>query len=123
MVISGAAFMFLTIGVVTYSMIFPEINPEEDRESNLEEGFPQTFDAVMKVLDEDERQVCMAIWKEGGTLLQKDIRWITGLSKVKIYRVATRLASRQVITISKDGRLNRLSLAPWLYKKTEDINL
>lgn len=111
--------MFLTVGVVAYSIIFPEIMPE-DQKLNSEEGFPESFDAVMKVLREDERQVCMALWKEGGTALQKDVTWMTGLSKVKTYRVSKRLASRGVITVSKDGRLNRLSLAPWLHKNTED---
>lgn len=122
LVMFGAAFMCLTIGVVTYSIIFPEVVREEDQKINPEEGFPASFEAVMKILREDERRVCTAIWKEGGTALQKDIRWITGLSKVKTYRVATRLARRGVITVSKDGRQNRLSLASWLSKDTEVKN-
>jgi len=122
LVIFGAAFMFLTIGVVAYSMIFPEIALEKDQKFNPEEGFPSSFEGVMKVLREDERKVCMAIWKEGGTALQKDVRWITGLSKVKTHRVVTRLASRGVIMVKKEDRRNRLSLASWLYKKPLDKN-
>lgn len=114
--------MFLTIGVVTYSMIFPEVLSEEEQKINSDEGFSASFKAVLKVLREDEKKVCEALWKEGGTVLQKDVRWMTELSKVKTYRVGKSLASRGIITISKEGRLNRLSLAPWLYKNTKDKN-
>ncbi len=121
LVISGAAFMFLTIGVVTYSVIFPETSEEKQKPSS-EEGFSAAFQAVMRVLQEDEKEVCRAILKEGGTVLQKDVRYMTGLSKVRTYRVSKRLTDRGVITISKDGRLNRLSLAPWLCQNTKDKN-
>lgn len=121
LVIIGAAFMFLTIGVVTYSIMFPGIMLEDEK-LNVEEGFPASFEGAMKVLREDEKEVCMAIWKEGGTALQKDVRWATGLSKVKTHRVVTRLASRGVLTVRKEGNRNRLSLASWLYKNTKDKN-
>ena len=120
--IFGAAFIFLTIGVIAYSIMFHEIAPEKDQQLNSEEEFPTSFGAVMKVLSEDERKICMAIWKEGGTALQKDVKWRTGFSKVKIYRVTERLASRGVITVTKEDRRNRLSLASWLYKSTKDMN-
>jgi len=122
LVIFGAAFMFLTIGVVVYSMVFPEIVLEKDQKLNPEEGFLSSFEGVMKVLREDERKVCMAIWKEGGTALQKDVRWTTGLSKVKAHRVVARLASRGVILVERGDKGNRLSLASWLYKDTESKN-
>ena len=102
--------------------MFHEIAPEKDQQLNSEEEFPTSFGAVMKVLSEDERKICMAIWKEGGTALQKDVKWRTGFSKVKIYRVAERLASRGVITVTKEDRRNRLSLASWLYKSTKDMS-
>jgi len=122
LVISGAAFMFLTVGVVAYSMIFPEIVLEKDEKLNPEEGFADSFEGVMKVLREDEKKVCMAILKEGGTAMQKDVKWMTGLSKVKTHRVVARLSSRGVITVSKEDRRNRLSLAPWLCKNTQEKN-
>ena len=120
--ISGAAFMFLTIGVIAYSIIFPEIVLEKNQNLNSEEGFLTSFEGVMRVLREDERNVCMALWKEGGTALQKDVRWITGLSKVKTHRAVARLASRGVIMVEKGDKGNRLSLASWLYKNTRDKN-
>ena len=122
LVISGAAFMFLTIGVVAYLMIFPEIVLETDQRPNPEEGLPDSFEGVMKVLREDEKKVCMAIWEEGGTALQKDVRWTTGLSKVRTHRVVARLASRGVVIVSKEDRRNRLSLAPWICKNTQEKN-
>jgi len=114
--------MFLTIGVVAYSMIFPEIILEKDPRPNPDEGFTDSFEGVMKVLREDEKKVCMAIWEEGGTALQKDVRWTTGLSKVRTHRVVARLASRGVVLVSKEDRRNRLSLAPWICKNTPEKN-
>lgn len=123
LVIYGAAFMFLTVGIITCLMIFPEIVLEKDQKLNPpEEGFVDHFEDVMKVLREDERKVCMALLKEGGTALQKDVRWVTGLSKVKTYRVVSRLANRGVIAVEKNGKENRLLLAPWLYKNSANKN-
>jgi len=127
LVVYGATFVFLTIGVIAYLMIFPAIVLEKDQKLNPEEGFLAFFEGVMKALHEDERKVCMALWKEGGTALQKDVRWVTGLSKVKTHRVVSRLASRGVIAVEKNGKENRLSLAswlykPWLYKNSADKN-
>jgi hypothetical protein len=122
LVIFGAAFMFLTIGVITYSMIFPEIPTGKGQKLNSEESLLAYFEGVMKVLREDERKVCMVLWKEGGTALQKDVRWLTGFSKVKTHRAVSRLASRGVITVEKEGKENKLSLASWL-KDTTDKGL
>jgi len=122
LVIIGAAFMFLTLGIVAYSIIFPEIMIEEGENLNVEEGFPSSFEGVMKVLREDEKKVCMAIWEEGGTAMQKDVRWATKLSKVQAHRVVARLASRGVISVRKEGNRNTLSLASWLNKNTAEKN-
>ena len=119
LVIIGAAFMFLTVGIVAYSIVFPEI-VLEDEKIDFEEGFPSSFEGVMKVLREDEKKVCMAIWEEGGTAMQKDVRWATKLSKVQAHRVVARLASRGVISVRKEGNRNRLSLASWLHRNTSD---
>jgi len=120
--IFGAAFMFLTIGVVAFSLVFPEIVLEKEGGFNPEKGFSDSFEGVMKVLQEDERKVCMALWNEGGVGLQNDIRWKTGLSKVKTHRVVARLATRGVITVSKENGRNRLSLASWLFRSSVDKN-
>ena len=122
LVIYGAAFMFLTVGIITYLMIFPEIVLKKDQKFDSEEGFVDHFEGVMKVLREDERKVCMALWKEGGTALQKNVRWVTGLSKVKTYRVVSRLANRGIITVEKNGKENKLSLASWLCKNGANKN-
>jgi len=122
LVIIGAAFMFLTLGIVAYSIIFPEIMIEEGENLNVEEGFPSSFEGVMKVLREDEKKVCMAIWEEGGTAMQKDVRWATKLSKVQAHRVVARLASRGIISVRKEGNRNTLSLASWLHRNTSDKN-
>ena len=113
--IAGAAYMFLTIGVVAYLIVYPEIVLGVNKNFNSEQQHSSSFEDVMKVLREDEKKICLALQKEGGSAMQNDVRWATGLSKVKTHRVVARLAGRGVIRVVKEGRKNRLSLASWLY--------
>ena len=51
---------------------------------------------------------------EGGTMLQKIIRWKTGSSRVKTHRVLYRLDERGVVTAEKHCNTNKITLAEWL---------
>ena len=95
------------------SQVKPEWAPEgADEESTLE--------AVMRVLNEDERKVIRALaGGENETMLQKDIRWKTGLSRVKTHRVVARLAKRSVVSVEKYYNTNKIELADWLKRKDE----
>jgi len=71
----------------------------------------------LRVLNEDERKVIEALVAEDGTMLQKDIRWKTGLSRVKTHRILFRLAKRGIVSAEKYYNTNRITLADWLTKK------
>jgi uncharacterized membrane protein len=51
-------------------------------------------------------------------MLQKDIRWKTGLSRVKAHRILFRLAKRGIVSIEKYYNTNKIMLADWLTKET-----
>ena len=74
----------------------------------------------MHVLSEDERKVVEAVAAAGGdAVLQKDIRWTTGLSRVKVHRVVARLSQRGIVQVEKYYNTNKISLAEWLTKTAQ----
>lgn len=65
---------------------------------------------VLSVLNPDERRVVEALLKQGGSMKQKKLVEVTGMSKVKVSRLVRNLAERGIIWIEKLGRNNRLTL-------------
>ena len=62
----------------------------------------------------DERKVVDALLKSGGSMLQKDISWKTGFSRVKTHRVLARLIRRDVVASEKYYNTNRITLSNWI---------
>jgi uncharacterized membrane protein len=109
------------LGVLGYALAFPELGEgkpkiEPSSVPMVEKG-ESALDAVLRVLNEDERKVIEILVDEGGTMLQKDIRWKTGLSRVKTHRILFRLAKRGIVSAEKYYNTNRVTLAEWLAKK------
>ena len=121
-----AAPLAVALVVVGYRLAFPEIKTESKTEkpeqvlSEVAEDAEhvervQSLDAVMHVLSEDERKVVEVVASAGGeAILQKDIRWKTGLSRVKVHRVLARLAQRGIVRVEKYYNTNKIALADWL---------
>jgi len=53
-------------------------------------------------------------------MLQKDIRWKTGLSRVKTHRILFRLAKRGIVSAEKYYNTNKIVLASWLMKEKKE---
>jgi predicted transcriptional regulator len=107
--------------VLGYALVFPELSEEKPKKkpssvSTVEKEEP-VLDAVLRVLNDDERKVIETLVAEGGTMLQKDIRWETGLSRVKIHRILFRLAQRGIVSAEKYYNTNKIELADWLRKE------
>jgi len=114
--------LFVLVGVLGYTLVFPELSerkPEREVSSvpMVEKG-EAALDAVLRVLNEDERKVIETLVAEGGTMLQKDIRWKTGLSRVKTHRILFRLARRGIVSAEKYYNTNKITLADWLQKES-----
>ena len=108
------------VGLLGYALAFPELGegkPEIEPSSVppvKEEEL--ALDAVLRVLNEDEREVVETLVGEGGTMLQKDIRWKTSFSRVKTHRTLFRLAKRGIVSAEKHYNTNKITLADWLQK-------
>ena len=98
----------------------PENKPapvdEEIPKDNKEALHKAQVDAAIQVLAEDEKKVVGALLAAGGTMLQKEISWKTGYSRVKTHRILVRLIKRGVVSAEKYYNTNRITLADWLQK-------
>ena len=113
--------LVVAVAVLGYALVFPELGEKkpEGKPSLLPavEGGEPALDAVLRVLNEGERKVIETLVAEGGTMLQKDIRWKTGLSRVKTHRILFRLAKRGIVSAEKYYNTNKIVLADWLMKQ------
>jgi uncharacterized membrane protein len=114
--------LILAVVVVGYRVAFPEIKTEMPQQAEIkaaEDAEPvtqaQSLDAVLRVLSEDERKVVKVVASAGSeAMLQKDIRWKTGLSRVKVHRVIARLSQRGIVKVEKYYNTNKVALSDWL---------
>ena len=115
--------LFVAISVLGYVTLFPEISEKKIEEKQLlpvvERG-ESTLDAVLRVLKGDEKKVIETLVTEGGTMLQKDIRWKTGFSRVKTHRIIYRLTERGIVSTEKHYNTNKITLADWLSKEKSE---
>ncbi len=113
--------LVVVVAVLGYALVFPELSEKKPKEKPssipaVERG-ESALDAVLRVLNEDERKVIETLVAEGGMMLQKDIRWKTGLSRVKTHRILFRLAKRGIVSAEKYYNTNKIVLADWLTKE------
>ena len=115
--------LVVAFSMLGYALVFPELS--EDKIKGKPSSVPtiekreSALDAILRVLNEDERKVIETLVAEGGVMLQKDIRWKTGLSRVKTHRVLFRLAKRGIVSAEKYYNTNKITLANWLTKENK----
>lgn len=102
---------------------------EEEREDETPSVEPTTvkpqeaqMDTALRLLEADERQVVTALIEAGGSMLQKEITWKSGFSRVKTHRILVRLLRRGVVTSEKYYNTNKITLAPWLFKPDHQLD-
>jgi len=114
--------LVVLVAVLGYAMVFPELTDEKPKKKppsmpTVEKG-ESALGAVLRVLNEDERKVIETLVAGGGKILQKDIRWKTGLSRVKTHRILHRLAKRGIVSAEKYYNTNKITLADWLTRES-----
>jgi len=107
-----------SMGLLAYLALFPEIEKEQ-RVLPVLQAEPQTFDAVKRVLKDDERKIVEFIINSGGSMLQSDIARQSGFSRVKTHRILYRLSTRGIVVAEKYYNTYKITLAEWLFPKKE----
>jgi len=114
--------LVVVVAVLGYALVFPELTDEKPKQKpssvQMVEKGESALGAVLRVLNEDERKVIETLVAGGGTMLQKDIRWKTGLSRVKTHRILHRLAKRGIVSAEKYYNTNKITLADWLTRES-----
>lgn len=91
----------------------PKYYSQPTTESKLE---PDIF----KVLRPDEKMVVDLLIKNGGRMLQKDLRWELGMNRVQIHRIIERLEERNIVSKKPVGNTNEIVLADWIVENYVD---
>jgi len=124
--------LIVALGLVVYEVLFPKIKIEpkqfpasassvkpaaETKTTNTAAEpveTPQALSAILRVLNPDEQNVVNILASSGGSMLQRDISWKTGLSRVKTHRVIARLSARGIVKVQKYYNTNKVELADWV---------
>jgi len=77
------------------------------------------MDNIMKILKPDERRVIELLLENDGKMLQRDIRWEAGFTRLKTHRIINRLIERKIIKKIPRGSTNLIILEDWLINKKE----
>jgi uncharacterized membrane protein len=75
------------------------------------------YDSVSKTLTLEERKVVDVLTLHNGQYLQKYIRTETGLSRLKVHRIVSRLAERGIVTLEQTGNTNKVYLSSCFAKQ------
>ncbi len=116
----------LIIGIVglLYGRVVVLKSSEDQLSVQQQETFGSAeFEDILKVLKPDERLVVELLLKNGGKMLQRDIRWEAGFSRLKTHRVITRLIERGIVKKMPMGNTNQIILEDWLIKRISDERL
>jgi hypothetical protein len=92
----------------------------QDNSHKVEEGRPapkaDSWPVLLRTSKPDERKVLEVLAAHDGKYLQKYISRESGLGKLRTHRIIARFVERGIVTASKSGNTNEVSLADWLKK-------
>jgi preprotein translocase subunit YajC len=88
----------------------------EITESNKKDSISQNPDKsqkllLLKFLNYGENQVIKKLIENKGTILQSEISRMPNMGKVRTHRIITELKKKEIITIEKYGKTNRINLS------------
>jgi uncharacterized membrane protein len=93
-----------SIGLLAGTLIYFTFSPKPGP------GKPQCPEVLLKALGEDESALIRALLLNGGSLSQTALTRITGLQKVKVFRILERLKSRGLVEKIPAGKTNTITL-------------
>jgi len=109
--------------VVGYQAVLPEIKsprasaaPESPAQSvslQANQAPAASLEAVLRTLRPDERKVFDVLLAHDGRYLQKRLKSETGLSRLQVHRVVSRLAERNLVIVRAAGNTNEIAIAGW----------
>lgn len=112
-IVGGAAY-YLAVPKIRINAPITVSTIETSKPQNVVSNFVTPYASVSKTLTDEERRVLDILVLHNGKYLQKYIRIETGLSRLKIHRIVSRLAERGIVTLEQSGNTNEVHLSTWL---------
>ncbi|MEM2040786.1 MAG: hypothetical protein QXI52_02575 [Nitrososphaerota archaeon] len=100
------AFIFILVGValfITSRVFYQRVESSETLFSKGSGERSELAFLLSKLLTEEEARIVEVLVESNGTVLQREIPYKTGLSKLKVHRIITRLASRGLLERRKEN--------------------
>jgi hypothetical protein len=122
----------LTIaGVIglAYYLAVPQIRTVDTQGTRAESQSPPSgtppidWGVLVRTSKPDEKKVLEVLAAHNGSYLQKFIVKESGLSKLQTHRIISRFTERGVVTATKSGNTNEISLASWLIQHASEPKL
>ncbi len=112
-------FIIVVVGIIYLSTQKSYKEPEKPVSKPIKSQVEKTEEEpdIFKVLRPDEKMVVDLLIKNGGKMLQKDLRWELGMNRVQIHRVIERLEERNIVSRKPVGNTNEVILADWILEK------
>ena len=81
---------------------------EKSVDSKVVRSQEALIEVALRLLESNEKRVVKALIEAGGSMLQKEISWKTGLSRVQTHRILVKLIRRNVVTSEKYYNTNKI---------------
>ena len=111
----GFLFIFslgLTLGIISVINSFPEVANAIHGRTLSQSATP--FEVLLHISSNEEISILESIKKLSPKAYKFEIARQTGLSRMKVHRIITRLSDRGILEVDKDGRYSQVRLANWL---------
>jgi uncharacterized membrane protein len=89
---------------------------------NNEDWTPEMRNLALRLLQGDERRMLRQIFDAGGQILQKDLVYRAGFSKVKVTRLLDKLERKGLIIRERHGSTNLVRVLEDLGGKNDGIS-
>lgn len=112
--------------ILSYLIAFPPIKYSEDvaipAAPPMSNHQFDPLDILTRVSKPEERAVLEVLRSSGGSCLQRDIVFKTGLTKLKVHRIIVRLSERDIVQVKKTGKTNEVRVPSWLMRNHSDTS-
>lgn len=109
--------VIISVVAIVYFLIFPELKIGQAKtqlNKDLSSKQTKAIESIRRTLNEDEKKIFEVLETHNGIYLQKYLGKETGLTRLKIHRILSRFAERELITLEKKGNTNEVQLKDWL---------
>ena len=90
--------------------LISEIVDKNGKETKLQNSDKSSKILFLKFLNYGENQVMKKLIENNGTILQSEISRMSNMGKVRTHRIITELKKKEIITLEKYGKTNRINL-------------